>query len=225
MEQIKSRGYWRVALRPNVFVPDAIPRLGILEETVQTCVVQVRGWDYPHWPKAGVARLADAIEGITNWEDHKEHWKAFKSGQFVHFFAMREDWFRENSGWRRIDVTPGAVLAFDSTVSSFTEIFLFAGRWAARLPHATAFNVEIGLHGLKGRQLYSFDMNRVPFSGLYQADVPVSSVALVVPTTELIATPRDIAREQVSHLFEQFHWDVNPDVLRSIQDKLRPLQD
>jgi len=221
LETIRSRGYWRVRLHPAQFSPAAFPRLKELEEAVRSSVVQVRGWDYPHWPRPDPVRAGETIEASTDWEDHKEYWKAFLSGQFIHFFGMREDWFRDNSGIRRIDIAPLTALSFDSAVYSFSEIFLFAGRWAARIPGATQMALELTLHGLKGRRLHTFDFDRIPFDDRHKAAIEEWHSTLKYDTARLIAEPLDLAVEQVSRLFEQFHWDPAPETIRSVQRTLR----
>lgn len=223
LQTIKSRGYWKVIVRPDVFLADALPKLQLVEETIRACTVQVRGWDYPHWPRDGAPRVGEAIEGVTDWEDHKEYWKAFKSGQFIHFFAMREDWLRENSSFRRIDIAPNAVLSYDSTVFSFTEIFLFAARWASRLPHSSNFTVELLLNGLANRQLSTFDASRVPFDEWHKAHIPYWSASHSFTASELISSPKELAVNQVIQLLEQFSFDATPETIRAVQDALRPM--
>src|ERR1043166_6582061 len=92
-KKIRSRGYWRVVIRPSSFIAERA-RLRDLEQIARDTVVQLRGWDYPHFPRDGVTRGNDFIEALTDsgWIQHIELWRLYQSGQFVHLFAMREDW-------------------------------------------------------------------------------------------------------------------------------------
>lgn len=219
LQRIRERGYWRVIIRPTTYRRDLLPNLRELEAAVRASVVQVRGWDYPHWPRDLPARLNDGIEASTDWQDRKEYWKAFRSGQFLHYFAMREDWLRENEGVRRIDLAPRSVLAYDSTIYTVTEIFLFAARWAARAGLGSQARIEISLLELAGRHLYTFDANRVPFDDYRRADAGRFDHAQVYSSDDLLANPPELAIPVLRRLFELLHWDAPEESLRDFQRK------
>src|SRR3989442_1688113 len=92
-QTVRSRGFWRVVIRPSRFVAERAP-LRDLETIVRDSIVQLRGWDYPHFPREGVTRGDDFILALTEagWLAHLEVWRLYQSGQFIHLFAMREDW-------------------------------------------------------------------------------------------------------------------------------------
>lgn len=218
--RIKSRGYWRVVVRPTRFDEDRVATLAELEESARSCVVQIRGWDYPHWPRLGTRRMGEFIEGSVDWEDHKELWRLYRTAQFVHLFSMREDWLRDNQGIRRIDVEPGKVLSYDSTIFSFTEIYLFAGRLATRFKLGPRVTIEIALEDLVGRQLYTFDYNRVPFNEQRRAHVTRFASEADYDPQSLLAEGRKLALRPLQRLFELFSWDSTPETLEPIQAKL-----
>ena len=105
LKTIRSRGYWEVRLRPSVFEPKRIGSLVILDEAVQRARVQLRGWDYPHVDDGEITRHKDFIQGMFSSGTHHEVWQLFQSAQFVHVFAMMEDWLaeahpRQYGAWR-----------------------------------------------------------------------------------------------------------------------------
>jgi hypothetical protein len=217
---IRSRGYWRVVVRPTRFQEDRVSGLAELEESARSCIVEIRGWDYPHWPREGTRRMGEFIEGRVDWEDHKELWRLYRTSQFVHLFAMREDWLGENQGIRRLDITPGSVLSYDSTIFSFTEIFLFAARLGGRFNLGPKIRIEIDLEGLANRRLYTFDVNRVPFGDYRRADVERFRYEEEYEPATLIADARKLALTPLQRLFELFNWDTTPESLEPAQARL-----
>jgi hypothetical protein len=211
--RVRERGYWRVLIRPTAYAGELVPSLKELEDGVRSSVVQIRGWDYPHWPRTGPARLRDSIDSSTDWQDHKEYWRAYRSGQFVHYFALREDWVVENTGIRRIDIAPRTVLSYDSTIFSFIEIFLFAGRWARQWGLGPKLRVELAMIELAGRNLYSFDPNKVPFEGRQTAVGRFDHNADYEPEA-VIGDAVSTAAPALRKLLELFHWDVTEEYLR-----------
>lgn len=218
--KIRERGYWHVLIRPTAFKRNLVSSLRELESAVETSVVQIRGWDYPHWPKSGVRRIDDSIEGTVDWEDHKEYWRAYESGQFVHFFAMREDWLGENSSLRRVPVEPKSVLGYETTIYTFSEIFLFAARWTSKLGLGPEVLISVKLQELAGRHLHTFDFNRVPFEPYRTSATSTFSHEVQYSPSELIANAAELAVLPLRGLFEQFHWDVADENLREVQRKL-----
>src|SRR6266705_1094268 len=159
--EIRSRGYWRVNVRPTVFIPERVA-LRKLEAITRDSIVQLRGWDYPHFPREGVTRGNDFIEGATEaaFISHLEVWRLYQSGQFIHLFSMREDWVEGTPLPGLGNVKPGELLSLESTLYTITEIFLFAARLAQRMALGPEIVVEYALHGLASRKLETFNPER-----------------------------------------------------------------
>ena len=64
---MKSRGYWRVEIRPTKFDKLRIPTLSKAQEVIQSCIVTLRGWDYPHWNPNNVQNMEDWVEAWEDW--------------------------------------------------------------------------------------------------------------------------------------------------------------
>ena len=130
LETIRSRGHWRVTIRPGSFQRDRIPDRSDLFKIVERKSVRLRGWDYPHidyrnQPQMGVDWVGQEFE----WQDQIELWRLYQSGQFIHFLALCGDW-RDHSeiwpsepGWRH-----GQFLYYIDTIYTLLEIFEFAAR-------------------------------------------------------------------------------------------------
>ena len=48
LDKIRTRGYWRVVIRPTMFEENHVPNHADLLPIIQRNSVQLRGWDYPH---------------------------------------------------------------------------------------------------------------------------------------------------------------------------------
>ena len=48
LDKIRTRGYWRVLIRPTQFDENHIADYSDLFPIVEKNSVQLRGWDYPH---------------------------------------------------------------------------------------------------------------------------------------------------------------------------------
>ena len=208
LERIRSRGYWDIRVTPSEFHAERLPRLADLERAFREAHVQLRGWDYPHNPKDGTTRGPDYIEGMIDWTHYLEFWRLYKSGQFVHLFGMREDWYKEG-GLSGLNIEPGTILSLGSTLYTMTEIFLFASRLTEAFPLGPNVDIRLRLHGLSNRQLDTMDPGRIPLDEFRRASASTREFArgLSVPAGELIARANEFAVDQTLALYEVFNWD------------------
>ena len=78
LEKIRTRGYWRVVIRPGAFEEKRIPNYSDLFQIVEKNSVRLRGWDYPHvdyhrQPQCGT----DWVGQEYDCQDEIEVWRAF----------------------------------------------------------------------------------------------------------------------------------------------------
>jgi hypothetical protein len=221
---IRSRGYWRVQLRPNAFNEKRVSSLAELERAIERAHVELRGWDYPHVPRQ-IDRHADFIEGTVNFERHQEVWRLYQSAQFVHLFAMTEDWMNDpRAGWSSGPIQPGKLLEVTSTLWTFTEMFLFFARLVEALTLGPEVVVAYRLIGLGGRQLQTLDPRRMPLHEWRKAadDLKEFGQELTLPVSKLIASSSEIAVDQALMLYERFHWE--PDRASVIEEQRKLLE-
>jgi len=221
-KKIRTRGYWRVVIRPSGFIAERA-RLRDLEQIARDSVIQLRGWDYPHFPKEGVTRGNDFIEALTDveWLSHIELWRLYQSGQFVHLFAMREDWVEGTPMPGLGNVKPGTLLSYESTLYTITEIFLFAARLAQRMALGPEVIVEYSLVDLLNRKLETFNPGRDSLFLVPRATALGHSYERIVTekAERLVAGAPEIALEQALDLFERFGWDASRESLQEEQRK------
>src|SRR3990172_48041 len=91
LKKIRSKGYWKVIIRPTVFELRRVATLSEVRELVRSCIVSLRGWDYPHWNEQELSNVGEWVESGEDWSQHIEFWRFYRSGQFFHLFALGED--------------------------------------------------------------------------------------------------------------------------------------
>lgn len=220
--KIKSRGYWRVEIRPTSFEKLRIRTFSQARELVQSCIVLWRGWDYPHWNARTVRNMHDWVESWEDWEHEIEYWRFYRSGQFVHLFALREAY--RNILPKRYPPRPPRTgyVSFLSTTYQVTEILEFAARLANKgILRPSAF-ISIGLHNIKDHELASFSASRfLPDGYVYTTDDPII-IEEEVPQQKLATNPDDLALNFITEIFERFNWDNPPrNMLAEDQKRLR----
>lgn len=228
---IKTRGYWKIHIFPTTTESHVINPINKGKEIIRESAVQFRGWDYPHFPTNNQenqnAYIADdRVEAWIDFEQYKEVWRLYDSGQFVHFFSIREDWWGEDS-WLTPDhylkkIQPGAVLEAISTVYSLTEIYAFIRNLVQAKLFENEVSVEISLVGTKDRELYVSDPARAPLFWHYKAATDrVDLLKKIYKIQDIESNYLDLAFEQIVYLFNQFNWDNPPlQVIKEDQKKL-----
>jgi len=225
LQKIKSRGYWKVEIRPTKFDKLRIPTLSKTQEVIQSCVVTLRGWDYPHWNHKNIQNMEDWVDAWEDWEEFIEYWRFYRSGKFIHVFALNEDYvdmkkilpLRDPPRPKR-----EGYLGFISTTYRVTEIFEFAARLANKGVLNPKIFVSIGLYNIKDHQLATFDMNRfLSDDYVYTTDVPII-IEKEISEQDLVANPDKFALDYIVEIFERFQWNNPPrQVLSEDQKKLR----
>lgn len=220
---IRTRGHWRVSIRPERFVERRVPDVGELAPIVERCAVSFRGWPFPQ------PRGREVQVGVNSvWEDgdygrHREWWRFHQSGHFVYEGGFSRDWLDQGSSWGSpgADWKPGAQLGVGDALYRLTEIYEFAARLAVAVPGDDPVRIAVTAAGLDGRELYVDDPDRADLWGEHRARIP--ELPLPVPRVEraaLAATPRDLALDAAVALFHRFSWSASRDVLRSWQERL-----
>ena len=111
-DTIKSRGFWRVTVRPSRFDPNHIDDYNRLFAVVRDSAVELRGWDCPHIDTQNPPRRENAWVGQeTGWEHYRELWRLYRSGQFLFLGGYEEDW-RDHSGFTLASSTEMGVRTF-----------------------------------------------------------------------------------------------------------------
>lgn len=229
LKKIKSRGYWRVNFQP-VVDKIKLPTMETCREIVEKSSVSLRGWNYPHIPNrnddtTGYAPCVNYYEGWIDWENHKEFWRMYKSGQFLHYTVLREDWFDEElllGSIEREKVAPMAKLnIIGSVIYELTEICEFLARLVRSGLYDEGVVIDISLNNTAGRELWISDPNRGPFFHSYKTGAEIIPFFEQLTKEQILKSPRDLALRIMRFVFENFDWhNPSPDVLRKDQENL-----
>jgi len=222
LKTIQTRGYWEVLIRPTIFYKERISSLKECIQIIEETKVSLRGWDYPHYGRKGRVSGLDWIGSQIDSGAHKEIFRFYQSGQFIHFFAVREDWMMEDPwyGEKFKNIKPGSILGFLSTLYTGTEIFEFAARLVEKNLLGDTVNISIELHKSKDRKLVSLSFDR-PFFDNYASTLDHIPYEKNYNTKELLGKSDELSLNYICWLFERFQWFNPPkDVLREDQKKL-----
>lgn len=227
LEKIKARGYWRINFRPRAYEGDLVA-LTKAKELVEKSTVQFRGWDYPHFPtrnddESGLSPCGDYYEGWVDWWNHIEFWRMYKSTQFLHYLALREDWY-ENSKWEAElakNKQPFTSLGVGGTIYQITEIFEFAFRLGRLGLYQKGLTVDIKLENTQGRALWIDDPRRLPFSFPRKTGAPFIHLKRELPADDVISANHDVSLDALLELFENFEWSPPRDLIKTQQEQVR----
>jgi len=168
--EIKSKGYWVINIRPVLYKEKLITNRAIVKQVVRNAVVELRGWDYPHFSNRAeeTYTIMNGIETAFSWENHIEFWRMTQSGNFFHLLALREDrtdlstfsnmWSSDNN------LNEKKLLAVLGTLYTIIEIFEFTNRLIKQETFTNNLIISIELHDIYTRQLWVDRQNRLPFS-------------------------------------------------------------
>ncbi len=219
--KIRSRGYWRVVIRPTTFDEKHLPLGSDLFSIIEKRSVRFRSLDYPHIDyRAQPLRGPDWVGQEYDRQDEIEVWRLYTSGQFVHFFALAGEWRDNSVVWPpEPDWSPGRYMYYVQTLYSFVEILEFASRLALSPAGGAFMHVQIDIKGLQGRHLVEPD-RAFRFSRDYTSDSPDWNYSWEGTQTDLIARPRELAAEAVQSFFARFGFDLSLEILGRVQARI-----
>jgi hypothetical protein len=219
-EKIRSRGYWRFAIRPSTFEPDRVT-YDALEGTVRRAAVRLRGWDVPHFENDGLIYGADFIGSETDWAHHLEAWRFYQSGQFVQLVGMKLDWADQSPMLTANDEGPR--LGVTEALWTLSEVFELAARLATTPAGSDEMVVTVELGGLENRELFVDEARRSSFHETRRARIDTFKKELVLGREALLAEPDASAALAAREIFMRFGWTPDAGVLEGSQAELRRL--
>ena len=220
--RIRSAGFWNTVIRPAEYVADRVS-VAKLYPIVEKCVVEIRGWDFPHLDRRKPPMPGqNSIKQLTEWEHHAEIWEFYQSGQFVMLDAMKYDW-RDRSGWWPADDKwkRGSQLDVMDAFFTLVEIYEFAARLSSSEAGGDAMNVEVTVGGLEGRVLVLDSPRRLGLSWSNAANIPILHLKPTnIDREQLLADPIAPAVVAANELFTRFGREFPAE---SMRDWLRDL--
>ncbi len=220
-EKIKSKGYWRVIIRPATYSKERVANILELFPLVQRLSIQIRGWDFPHIdintnPKLGTHSVGQEVD----WSGIVERWQLYQSGQFIYMGAFLSDWGFYRRPVSFADQNDGPFLLVEDCVARYSEFMEFSSRLALSPAGDQRVFIEIGAHNLSGRQLL-LASRRGGFLRPFSAATPEFVKSQEFNREELVAESRQIGLEWARELFRRFGWDPSAEILESIRSEYR----
>lgn len=227
IQTIQSSGYWRINFQP-VVVATKLASLGDCSDIVEKNQVQLRGWNYPHFPRrkdddSNVEAGNNYYAGFIEWNNYIEFWRMYQSGQFLHYLAFREDW-GDRDGWDVVEnsnTEPNKYLSIVGTIYEITEVFEFLSRLARENLYDEGVKVSISLHNTENRKLRMEDPMRGFLLDEYKTALKEISFSKTYNKEDLITKPQELALEAIVYIFDRFNWHRPPiEVFKKDQDTL-----
>lgn len=221
LENIKSRGHWKVIIRPTTFIKKRVADRSALRSILEKNSVESKGWSFPHVSSHGPLEMGDDWIGQELSFDYiKEFWRFYQSGQFVHYFGMPEDWGYESN--QRLSREKGYhQLIMDSleVVTQCTEILEFAARLSLTEAGDSEIILEITVSNMEDHFLQLPGGGPETIRRIPEAREPQMEYRCALPRHELVAETKELALPPALKVFECFHWNPGVGVLRDLQDK------
>ncbi len=226
LDRIRSRGYWRINFQPRLLLEEKLS-LSECRDAIEKNALKLRGWQYPYVPvkednQQGALPSGEFFEAWIDWWNHIEYWRSYRSHQFLHYLALREDWFEE-SDWekeRAKVITPGQALGTTRTIWQITEIFEFLSRLGRSSFYPAGAIISLSLENTEGRQLWVDDPQHMPFMDAKKTGATRIEIKREISVLEFSTEGAEIARSVLIELFDHFGWDATVGNIRSQQEQL-----
>lgn len=222
IEDIRSRGHWRILIRPSQFVEERVKGSDNLARILEKASVRFRGWDFPHIDRRSeILTRKDFIEQEIQWEYYREYWRFYSSGQFIYYGGLVMDWI-DHASWGTLDdPTPGSILSVRDTVYRFTEVFEFAARLALSEAGDSQMHMEVSLRGLNNKKLWIDPKASIPHAiANMTSKQDEIHYASDISREKLSGQSKELALEPALQVFQSFGWDASLVLIRSYQQAL-----
>jgi hypothetical protein len=213
LERIKSKGYWRINFQPKKLL-EAKSSLAECRDVIERSALSLRGWEYPFIPRKqneqqGGSAGGEFYEAWVDWWNHLEYWRSYRSHQFLHYLALREDWFAESDWMKELakTIAPGQVIGTGGAIWQITEIFEFLSRLGRSGYYPSGALVSLTLENTEGRQLWVDDPQRMPFFDEKKTGAKRIQLTREVLPSDFATEGIEIARSVIIEFFDHFGWD------------------
>ncbi|MDE2779566.1 MAG: hypothetical protein OXI91_07830 [Chloroflexota bacterium] len=226
LEEIRSRGHWKVVVHPARFDEGRVPIKSALLPILERSKVRLWGWSFPFLDDyMEESEGPDWIGREVKYDPLIELWRFYQSGQFLHYSGMTTDWSKHVgtfSGWpsqwhegktRELKV----LLDIKEVIIRFAEILEFAARLSSTQAGDDQMHLEIEVVGIENHLLrvsQSKELDRFREMTNPSHKIPFE---FDLPLLELKANTRELALKPAAELFSYFGWNPGGAILRDIQ--------
>ena len=211
LAEIKSRGYWRIEMHSTEYQDKRLTTGRAMQDLLSSATVSLRGWPYPYFRAEEAPYNGKWLEGQVNWSYHKEYWRLYESGQWLHYLGLSGAWIPHEElfkGQSPLQTQrPGYLHVRGDVLFTLTEILRFAvGMAQGGVFDPTAF-LSIQLHNTHDYMLFeSFER---PWFFIHKyvnpSNTPIEQ-RKSVPVGQLSTVVDQLALETAIKVFEVFGW-------------------
>lgn len=223
LDKIKSKCYWEILFQP--LEDQKIELLKDWEVVIQKEQVK-KEWYFPYIPireddKQGIFRNGDSYGGFSDLGARKEFWCAFKSGQFLFYSALTEDWYIEDPHFYELaEKYPSGkyVTLFTSVIHFITAAIEFLSRLSLQGFFKDGVRIKATLNNCENRQLYPDSTGR-PF---ITPRVTHSNIIIedeVFSFDEVSKNPLSISNTLIIKILDRFGYNPDSASVMVDQDK------
>lgn len=226
IKEIKSQGYWRVEFHSTEFQAKRLTTCASMQDLLSNATVSLRGWPYPYYQAEETAYNGQWLEGKIAWENYREYWRLYESGQWIHFARLHGAGAAREEVFKGLTPLPpqhaGYVHVRGYVLFTLTEIFRFAvGLAQGGVLDPTAF-LSVQLHNTKDYMLYeSFD-RFFPHEYVNKWDTPIT-YEQSLPAGELSAIADKLALDMAFKVFSVFGWIPAEAAVRNLVEDQKKL--
>jgi len=215
LAEIKSRGYWRVEIHSTEYQEKRLPSRRAIQDLINKATVSLRGWPYPYFPTEETTGKTTydgkGLEGQVDWGYHKEYWRLYESGQWLHYLGLSGAWIsREEIFKGRLPLPTqhsGYLHVRGDILFTLTEILRFAGGLAQDGVLDPTDFLSIQLHNTRDYML--FESSGRPWFFIHEyvnpSHTPIEQ-SKSVPVGQLPTVIDQLALETAIKVFEVFDW-------------------
>jgi hypothetical protein len=182
-----------------------------MQDLLSSATVSLRGWPYPYYRAEEATYNGKWLEGQVNWEYHKEYWRLYESGQWLHYLGLPGAWItRETLFQHRSPLPPqhaGYLHVRGDILYTLTEILRFAVGLAQGGVFGSTVFLSIQLLNTHDYMLFeSFERSWfLVHKYVNPSNTPIEQQKNV-PVGQLSAVVDQLAVETAIKVFEVFGW-------------------
>lgn len=228
LEEIKSRGYWRVEIHSTEYQDKRLSSRAAMQNLLSGATVSLRGWPYPYFRAEETTYNGKWLESQVNWSYYRECWRLYESGQWLNYKGLYGAWItREKLFEGRSPLPPqhpGYLHVRGDILYTLTEILRFAvGLAQGGVFDPTAF-LSIQLHNTHDYMLFeSFER---PFFLSHEYVNPSNRLIeeqKSIPVGQLSAVADQMALEMAIKVFSVFGWVPGEAAVRMLAEDQKKL--
>ena len=223
LKKMRSRGYWKVIIRPTDFVENRIENPADLYRLLDKSAAHTRHWrfGFPHiQPESKTCREKDWIGQEFQWGRYLELWRFYQSGQLVVFRGLYGDWADHAPATPPVPVELDlrAYLEAEDALLQLTEVFQLAASLTFTAAAADCVHLAASLHNIERRRL-------ILYRGTSPHTIATAAPSAVdefvyrreFPKITLAIQAQELALQAAGELFRHFDWNPPGSLLQDIQ--------